>query len=57
MNERELKNPFWTAVKSGNIKNNTIIPSPDVADLRIVEEANFRSFDLLIAAIMLCESC
>jgi hypothetical protein len=51
MNEKELKSLFWTALKSGHVRNNTIIPCDDVADLRVVEEANFRSFDLLIAAI------
>lgn len=51
MNEKELKSLFWTALKAGHISNNTIIPAADVADLRVVEEANFRSFDLLIAAI------
>ena len=51
MNERELKNLFWTGLKAGHVRNNTIIPGSDVAELRVVEEANFRSFDLLIAAI------
>jgi hypothetical protein len=51
MNEKELKSLFWTALKSGHVRNNTIIPPADVADLRVVEEANFRSFDLLIAAV------
>jgi hypothetical protein len=36
---------------SGHLKNNTVIPSGDVAELRVVQEANFRSFDLVIAAI------
>ena len=51
MNEKELKGLFWSALKSGHVRNNTIIPTSDVADLRVVQEANFRSFDLLIAAI------
>jgi hypothetical protein len=51
MNEKELKALFWTALNSGHVKNNTVIPGPDVAQLRIVQEANFRSFDLLIASV------
>jgi hypothetical protein len=51
MNEKELKLLFWHALNSGHVKNNTIIPSPSVARLRVVEEANFRSFDLIVAAI------
>jgi hypothetical protein len=47
----ELKTLFWTALNSGHVNNNTIIPTPDMADLRVVQEANFRSFDLLIAAV------
>ena len=48
MNERELKLLFCSALKSGHIKNNDLIPT---SDTRIVEEAHFRSFDLLIAAV------
>jgi hypothetical protein len=51
MNERELKRLFWSSLTSGHLKNNTIIPTADAAELRVVQEANFRSFDLLIAAI------
>lgn len=48
MNERQLKLLFCSALRSGHIKNNDVIP---VSDTRIVEEAHFRSFDLLIAAV------
>ncbi len=51
MNEKQLKRLFWSGLNSGHIGNNTVIPGPETADLRIIEEANFRSFDLLIAAI------
>lgn len=51
MNEKDLKSLFWSSLNSGHLKNNTIIPSMDTAELRVVEEANFRSFDLVIAAI------
>jgi hypothetical protein len=51
MDERQLKSRFWSSLKAGHLKNNTVIPRPEVAELRIVEEANFRSFDLVIAAI------
>ncbi len=51
MNEKELKALFWKALNSGHVRNNTVIPGPDVAELRVVQEANFRSFDLIIAAI------
>lgn len=52
MNERQLKSLFWRALKSGKIKNNRLLPTPsDGAEVRIVEEAHFRIFDLLIAAI------
>jgi hypothetical protein len=51
MNEKELKGLFWTALKSGHVKNNTIIPGPNSAELRVVQEANFRSFDLLLATV------
>lgn len=50
MNEKQLKVLFCSALRSGHIKNNDILPSPDT-EVRIVEEANFRSFDLVIAAI------
>ena len=48
MNERQLKILFCSALRSGHIRNNDLIPTSDV---RIVEEAHFRSFDLLIAAV------
>jgi hypothetical protein len=48
MNERQLKMLFCNALRSGHIKNNDLIPT---SDIRIVEEAHFRSFDLLIASI------
>ena len=51
MNEKELKSLFWKALKSGHVKNNSVIPGPENAELRVVEEAHFRSFDLLIAAV------
>jgi len=51
MNEKELKGLFLTSLKSGHVKNNTVIPGPDIAELRVVQEANFRSFDLLLAAV------
>jgi len=50
MNEKELKLLFCSALRSGHIKNNEVLPSPD-SEIRIVEEANFRSFDLVIAAV------
>ncbi len=48
MNEKELKLLFCNALRSNHIKNNDFIPTSDV---RIVQEAHSRSFDLLIAAI------
>ena len=50
MNEKQLKFLFCSALRSGHIKNNDFLPSRDT-EIRIVEEANFRSFDLVIAAI------
>ena len=50
MNEKQLKVLFCSALRSGHIKNNYILPSQN-AEIRIVEEANFRSFDLVVAAI------
>ncbi len=49
MNERQLKSLFYSALRSGHIKNNDLIPASE--EIRIVEEAHFRSFDLLVAAI------
>ena len=51
MNEKELKALFLSALKSGRIGNNSILPSTEAADLRVVQEANLRCFDLVIAAI------
>jgi hypothetical protein len=48
MDERQLKSLFCSALRSGHIKNNDMIPE---SEIRIVEEAHFRSFDLLIAEI------
>ena len=48
MNERELKSLFCSALRSNHIENNDILPT---SELRIVEEAHYRSFDLLIAAV------
>jgi hypothetical protein len=50
MNEMQLKVLFCSALRSGHIKNNDILPVPN-AEMRIVEEANFRSFDLVVAEI------
>ena len=52
MNEKQLKLLFCKALASGHISNNDILPTSKEAKIRIVEEANFRSFDLLIAAII-----
>jgi hypothetical protein len=48
MNERELKSLFCSSLKSNHVKNNDLIPT---SEIRIVEEAHFRSFDLLIASV------
>ena len=48
MNERELKSLFCSSLRSNHVRNNDLIPT---SEIRIVEEANFRSFDLLIAAV------
>jgi hypothetical protein len=48
MNERELKSLFCSSLRSNHIKNNDLIPT---SEIRIVEEAHCRSFDLLIAAV------
>jgi hypothetical protein len=48
MNERELKSLFCSSLRSNHVKNNDIIPT---SEIRIVEEAHCRSFDLLIAAV------
>src|ERR671916_1788631 len=48
MNERELKSLFCSSLRSNHLKNNDLIPT---SDIRIVEEAHCRSFDLLIAAV------
>ncbi|AFU58598.1 hypothetical protein Ngar_c16650 [Candidatus Nitrososphaera gargensis Ga9.2] len=49
MNERQLKSLFCSALVSGHIKNNDLVPT--ALDIRIVQEAHSRSFDLLVAAI------
>ena len=51
MNEKDLKALFLSALKSGHIGNNNILPSTEAADLRVVQEANLRCFDLVVAAI------
>jgi hypothetical protein len=48
MNEKELKSLFCSSLRSNHIKNNDLIPT---SEIRIVEEAHYRSFDLLIAAV------
>jgi hypothetical protein len=48
MNERQLKSLFCNSLRSNHIKNNNFIPN---SEIRIVEEAHFRNFDLLIAAV------
>ena len=48
MNERELKLLFCNSLRSNHVKNNDLIPT---SEIRIVEEAHCRSFDLLIAAV------
>jgi hypothetical protein len=50
MNEKELKLLFCKALASGHIKGNDLIPTKE-GKIRIIEEAHFRSFDLLIASI------
>jgi hypothetical protein len=49
MNEGELKSLFCSSLRSNHLKNNDIIPT---SEIRIIEEAHWRSFDLLIAAVM-----
>jgi hypothetical protein len=48
MNEGELKSLFCSSLRSNHVKNNDLIPT---SEIRIVEEAHCRSFDLLIAAV------
>ena len=48
MNERELKSLFCSSLRSNHVENNTLIPT---SEIRIVQEAHCRSFDLLIAAV------
>lgn len=48
MNEKELKSLFCRSLRSNHIRNNVLIPT---SEIRIVEEAQFRNFDLLIAAV------
>jgi hypothetical protein len=49
MNERQLKSLFCSSLRSNHIKNNALIPT---SEIRVIEEACFRNFDLLIAEIM-----
>jgi hypothetical protein len=48
MNERELKSLFCSSLRSNHVKNNDLIPT---SEIRIVQEAHCRNFDLLIAAV------
>jgi hypothetical protein len=48
MNEGKLKSLFCSSLRSNHVKNNDLIPT---SEIRIVEEAHCRSFDLLIAAV------
>jgi hypothetical protein len=48
MNERQLKSLFCSSLRSNHVKNNGLIPT---SQIRIIEEAYFRNFDLLIAAV------
>jgi hypothetical protein len=48
MNERDLKSLFCSSLRSNHVKNNDLIPT---SEIRIVEEAHCRSFDLLIASV------
>jgi hypothetical protein len=48
LNERDLKSLFCSSLRSNHVKNNDLIPT---SEIRIVEEAHCRSFDLLIAAV------
>jgi hypothetical protein len=48
MNERQLKSLFCSSLRSNHIKNNALIPT---SEIRVIEEACFRNFDLLIAAV------
>jgi hypothetical protein len=48
MKERELKSLFCSSLRSNHVKNNDLIPT---SEIRIVQEAHCRSFDLLIATV------
>jgi hypothetical protein len=48
MNENDLKLQFCSALRKGRVKNNDLIPESDIT---IVQEAHYRSFDLLIASV------
>lgn len=54
MNERELKVRFWDAFRTGAIKGagrgGIPVPGKDT-ELRVVEEGNFRAFDLVVAEV------
>jgi len=55
VNEKQLKLLFCKALASNHIKGNDLIPTKE-CKIRVIEEANLRSFDLLIAAIGRTES-
>jgi hypothetical protein len=48
MNEKQLKYLFCKSLRSNHIRNNFLIPT---SEIRIIEEAHFRNFDLLVAAV------
>jgi hypothetical protein len=55
LNERELKVRFWDALRSGSIEDSAgnAIPFPRKGvELRVIEEGNFRAFDLVVAEIV-----
>ena len=47
LNEKQLKSLFCSSLRSNHIRNNSLIPT---SEIRIVEEAHFRNFDLLIGS-------
>jgi hypothetical protein len=52
MNEKQLKSLFCNALATGHIKNNDILPiSTGHNRIKVVEEASFRSFDLIVSEI------
>jgi hypothetical protein len=54
MNEKRLKVLFCSGLRNGHIKGPELIPT-NRGEIRIIEEAHFRSFDLLIACIVRSE--